>query len=161
MPSTRRTTHEVSTVGVKLSSTIVSLDVDLSLIDETDDLDVVGGLGELDTGEGTSRDEAGAVTLLRAPGDLLTLGVTDGGVGVRGCPKTEVVEVVDHGGLTHGLRALGRGVAAVVALLGSTNAVVGIGLVRLETGRVKRMELLPVRRDLQGCCNRSAWMQGG
>ena len=61
MPSARRTTHEVSTVGVKLSSTIVSLDVDLGLIDETDDLDVVGGLGELDTGEGTRGDKTSTV----------------------------------------------------------------------------------------------------
>ena len=90
MPSTHRTTHEVSTVGVKLSSTIVSLDVDLSLIDETDDLDVVGGLGELDTGEGTTRDEASAVALLGAPSDDLTLSVGDGRVGGGRSPETEV-----------------------------------------------------------------------
>ena len=73
------------------------------------------------------------MALLGAPGDLLALGVTDNGVGLRGSPDTPVVEVVDEGGLAEGLGALSGRVAQVVTELGTTEAVVGVDLEGLRT----------------------------
>ena len=130
-----RSTHKIGTVGVELSSTVIGLEVDLGLVNETNDLEVAGGLHELNTGDGASGNDAGTAALLGAPSDFLTLGVTDGRVGLGGCPNTPVVEVVDEGGLAEGVDALGGGIAKVVALLGTTDTVIGIGLVRLYKKR--------------------------
>ncbi len=118
-------------MGVKLSSTVIGLEVDLGLVDETNDLEVAGGLHELNTGDGTTRDDAGTASLLGAPSNLLALGVTDGGVRLGGCPDTPVVEVVEECGLAHGVGALRGGIAKVVTLLGSTDTIIGIRLVGL------------------------------
>lgn len=130
-----RSTHKIGTVGVELSSTVVGLEVDLGLVNETNDLEVAGGLHELNTGDGTSGDDTGTTALLGAPGDLLTLGVTNGGAGLGGSPNTPVVEVVDEGSLAEGVDALGGGVAKVVTLLGPTDTIVGIRLVGLWSKR--------------------------
>ena len=47
---------------VHLTTVIANSDVDLCLVDETDDLNVVRGFQELDTGYGTSGYEASSVT---------------------------------------------------------------------------------------------------
>lgn len=88
--TTEGVTTEVGTVGVEFSSKVVGGKVDVGLVDETDDLDVVGGPHELNTLEGASRDETRSVTGLGAPGDFLLLRLTDsGGTGGR-CPKAEI-----------------------------------------------------------------------
>ena len=120
-------------MGVHLSSGVAISDVDLGLVDETDDLDVTGGLDVLETGDGARRNDAGSTARLRAPGDGLTLGVTDEGVGLGGTPDTPVVGVVDEGGLAEGLGALSGRVAQVVTELGTTEAVVGVDLEGLRT----------------------------
>lgn len=148
--TTEGVTTEISTVGVKLSSTIARLDVDLRLVDEADDLDVARGLGELHAGKGASGDQARAVTLLGAPSDLLTLRVTNGGVGLHGRPQAEVcgpqfnsitstrngldkltIKMVDDRRLAERLGTLSGGVTPVVTALAATDEVVGVGLVGL------------------------------
>ena len=122
-------------MGVELSSTVVRLNVDLGLVDEADDLEVAGGLHVLDTGKGTSGDDAGALAGLGAPGDLETLGVSDGLVGGRGSPETEVVEVVEEAGLTERVCTLGGRVTLVVTLLRATVTIGGVDLVGLAGGQ--------------------------
>lgn len=69
---------------VELAAKIAGLDVDEALVDEADDLDVVGRAHELDSPERARRDETRAAPGLRAPRDLLALGVGDRRVGVYG-----------------------------------------------------------------------------
>lgn len=49
-------THEVGTVGVHLASGIVSKDVDGSLVDESDSLDIIRSPHKLHALQGTSRN---------------------------------------------------------------------------------------------------------
>jgi hypothetical protein len=88
--TTKWVTTLISTVGVEFSSGVISLDVDEVLLDETGDLDVVGSLHELETSDGTSRDDTSTMAGLGAPGNALTLNVTDEGIGFWGTPKAEV-----------------------------------------------------------------------
>jgi hypothetical protein len=62
----------------------------LGLVDETDDLDVVRGLHELDALESTAGDKSGAVTRLGTPRDGLVLGLADGGWSSRRTPDAEI-----------------------------------------------------------------------
>ena len=75
---------------VELTTVVALLDVDLGLVNKADDLNVGGGAHELDTGEGTLGNEAGATASLGAPGDLLTLRVGDEGALLGGSPEAEV-----------------------------------------------------------------------
>jgi len=61
----------ISTVGVHFTSRVIGGVVDLGLVDETSYLDVVLGLHELNTSQGTLGDDTGAVVGLGAPGDRL------------------------------------------------------------------------------------------
>jgi hypothetical protein len=88
--TTERVTTEIGTVGVKLSSEVIGLEVDEGLVDKTDDLDVVWGPHELETRKCTSGDETRAMTGLGAPGDFLMFRLTDGGRTGRRCPDTEI-----------------------------------------------------------------------
>lgn len=81
---------EVSTVGIELSSAVVSLEVDQRLVDETDDLKVVGSPHELNTLKSASGDQTGTMPRLGAPSDFLSFRVTDGLGTRRRCPKAEV-----------------------------------------------------------------------
>lgn len=64
-------------MGVQFSTEIAGLDIQLGLVNETDDLNVGGGTCELETLECTLGDETGSTTGLGAPGDSFTLGVCD------------------------------------------------------------------------------------
>jgi hypothetical protein len=88
--TTERVTTEVSAVRVELSPGVVLLEVDLGLVNETDDLHVVRGLHELDTLESAGGDETSTATGLGAPRDFLVLSLTDGSRTVGGCPEAEV-----------------------------------------------------------------------
>lgn len=85
-----KSTYKILTVRVKLSSVIVSLDVDLGLVDETSDLDIIWGLDVLNTLEGAVGDDTSTATSLSTPSNLLTLSVRDSRVGLGRCPETEV-----------------------------------------------------------------------
>jgi hypothetical protein len=119
--TTEWVTAQVGTVGIKLSSVIVSSHVNLGLINESNDLNVIGCLNELDTSQSTARDQASSVPRLSAPGNFLLLGITDGGVRLGGSPQTEVVNVVDERSLAHRLLVLGGAVADIVAYLRATD----------------------------------------
>ena len=60
---------------VELTTEIAISDIDLGLIDEADDLDVVGRAHELDALEGTLWDDASNASGLGTPRDLLALRV--------------------------------------------------------------------------------------
>jgi hypothetical protein len=69
--TTEGVTALVGTMGVHLTPRVVGGEVDVLLLDETSNLDIVGGLDVLDAGQRTRRDDTGAVVGLCAPGDGL------------------------------------------------------------------------------------------
>lgn len=75
---------------VKFSSVVASGHVNLSLVDETDNLDVCRRLKYLDTLKGASGNETCTVTRLRTPCNFQLLGITDSRVGIWGRPQAEV-----------------------------------------------------------------------
>jgi hypothetical protein len=88
--ATKGVTTEVGAMGVKLSSEVIGLEVDAPLVNETDDLNVVGGLHELNTPEHASGDETRAMAGLGTPGNFRLFRVGDGGGTSWRCPETEV-----------------------------------------------------------------------
>ena len=90
-----RYTHQVSTVRVHFTSIVVSAHVDLGLVDKTNDLDIIRGLHELNTLEGTTGNKTSAVLRLRAVSDSFAFSVSDDRVRVRRAPETEVCESGD------------------------------------------------------------------
>jgi hypothetical protein len=60
---------------VHLTTIIAISDVDLRLVDKTNDLNVIRGFQELDTGYSISGEEASPVPWLAAPCNHLALGV--------------------------------------------------------------------------------------
>lgn len=75
---------------IHLSSCIIGPEVCLSLVDKTNDLDVVWGPHELDALESAGGDKTGAATRLGTPRDRLMLGLTDGGRAIRWRPNTKI-----------------------------------------------------------------------
>lgn len=135
-------TTKVSTVRVHLTSPVTGTDVDLGLVNETDDLDVGTSLHELDTLEGIARDQAGATPGLGTPSNHLAFVVGDDGVGVRRSPEAEVINRVDDGRLAAGRLAFRGRVASVVTVLDTADeANVSVGLVRKAVGVVREAEL--------------------
>jgi hypothetical protein len=122
-------TTEVGAMGVELPSIVIGRDVNEGLVDETDDLDVVWGLHELNTLEGTSGDFTSAVTGLGAPGNFPMFRLTDGLGTIGRCPETEVLNRVNDGSLAEGFLVLGRRVASVVTSLIATNTNIRVSLV--------------------------------
>ena len=86
----KRVTTKVGAVGIELSTGVTWLDVDETLVNETDDLDVVWGLHKLDTPEGTSGNETSATTRLGTPSNFLPFGIGDEGIDLVWCPETEI-----------------------------------------------------------------------
>lgn len=120
---------EVGTVRVKLSSIVIRGEVNEGLVDETDNLDVVGGLHELNTLKGASGDETTTVTGLGAPGDFLLFRLSNGRRAVGRCPEAEIVNRIDDGSLAERFLVLRRRIAPVVTELRAANTVVGVSLV--------------------------------
>ena len=75
---------------IQLPALVALLDINQRLVDEPDDLQVIGGAHELDAGEGVVRYDAAAAAWLGAPCNFLALRVCDGRVGFGGCPEAEV-----------------------------------------------------------------------
>lgn len=75
---------------VEFSSVVVSIHVNLSLVDETSDLNVLGRNEVLNTLEGTVGNEASAVARLCAPCNFLLFSIADGRVGAGRCPQAKV-----------------------------------------------------------------------
>jgi len=77
-------------VGIHFTSPVTALQVDLGLVNETNDLDVVGCAHELNTLKSIVGDEPSAVTGLGAPGDHFPFSVGDNRVGSGWGPKAEI-----------------------------------------------------------------------
>ena len=75
---------------IKFSSIVIGGHVNKGLVDITGNLNVFAGDEQLNAIEGTRWDEAGAVTGLGTPSNNNGLGITNGGVRLRGSPDTEV-----------------------------------------------------------------------
>lgn len=88
--TTNRVTDTIRTVGVELSSTIVTRHVDQGLINECNKLQIIRSLEQLYTLKSTFRNQTTTVTLLGAPSDLNTLGVCDVSVRLGGSEDTEI-----------------------------------------------------------------------
>ena len=79
----------VRAVRVELASIVAGRDVDLGEVTLARDLDVVRGLHEVDARKGAVGNKTRPATALRAPRDLLALGVTDS-THLRRGPEAEV-----------------------------------------------------------------------
>lgn len=75
---------------VEFTAIIVLGKVDLGLVDEADNLNVVGSPHELNTCKGARRDDTSSVARFGAPGNLELLRFTDGGRAGRRSPETEI-----------------------------------------------------------------------
>ena len=77
-------------MGVELASIVVGSQVNLGLVKETNNHDIIRGRDVGDTEKGASRHDAGAVAVLGAPGNLISLGNTNGIILLGRGPQTEV-----------------------------------------------------------------------
>lgn len=82
--------YEICAMGVQLATSVIGLQVQLGLIDETYDLDIVGSPHPLDTLESTPRNETSAVAWRGTPRDHLGFCVCHELVRGGRSPKTEV-----------------------------------------------------------------------
>jgi hypothetical protein len=73
-------------MGIEFSSGIAPFQVDQSLVDVTDYLEVIGGPHELYTGESTGGNDAGTAARLCAPCNFFAFCIGDYGIRFRGCP---------------------------------------------------------------------------
>jgi len=127
--ATERIATEVGTMRVKLSSEVIRGEVNEGLVDETDNLDVVGGLHELNTLKSARGDETTTVTRLGAPGDFLLFRVSNGCWTGGRCPEAEIVNRIDDGSLAERFLVLRRRITPIETELRAANTVVGVGLV--------------------------------
>jgi len=117
----------VSTVGVELTALVASGKANLSLIKESNDLNVIFGIEELDTSDSTGRDDTGAMARLSAPGHFTRLTLTNGIIGFTATPHTEVGNVVNKHGLTERVGTFSGAVAQIVTKLRATDTTVVTG----------------------------------
>ena len=95
----------VGAVIVELAAVVAGGDVDLGEVTLAGDLDVLGRLHEVDAVEGVRGHHAGAVGVLGAVGDHLSLGVTDYFNSGRS-PQAEVIDAIEPCIIAHQSRAL-------------------------------------------------------
>ncbi len=91
--------YQIRAVWIEFSSGVAALDVNEALVNEADDLHVVGRAHELNTFEGSCGDETCAAARLRAPGNFLSFSIRNCGVGLYGRPQTEVCAILLLSGL--------------------------------------------------------------
>ena len=89
----------VGAVVVELASVVAAGDVDLREVALAGNLDVLGGLHEVDAFEGALGHYTRAVAGLRAVGDHLTFGVADGLDSGRS-PQAEVIDTIEPCNIT-------------------------------------------------------------
>jgi len=94
--ASKRVTTQVGTMGIQFTTRVTVFDVNESLLDEADDLHIIGRPHELDTGEGALGYEPGTATRLGAPGNFLAFSIGDEGVGFARRPEAEVVEAIQE-----------------------------------------------------------------
>jgi hypothetical protein len=82
--------YQVSAVRVEFTTIVTFLDIDKGLLNEADDLDVIGSLHELDACQRARGNQTSSMAGLCAPCDFLAFRVSDSGVRVNGCPKAEI-----------------------------------------------------------------------
>lgn len=75
---------------VEFTTGIVRLQVDLSLVDEANNLNIIGRPHELNSLEGPSGNGTSSTAGFCAPRNFFTFRIRDGGVGVWWGPETEV-----------------------------------------------------------------------
>jgi len=75
--------YQILSPSVELTTVVTSLNIDILLLDEGDNLHVVGVAKDLNTRNSAGSDSARTMTLLRAPSDFLTLSVRYGRIGFR------------------------------------------------------------------------------
>jgi len=114
-------TTEISTVGVHLTTVVVGHHKEFGLVHKANDLDVVGGLQELDASESASGNETCTVARLAAPSNHLAFDFTHGLPWLARGPETKVIQTIEKSGLTHGILVLGCGITNVVASLNTAN----------------------------------------
>jgi len=157
--TSERITSEVGTVGIQLTTKVVRRQIDLSLVNKTNNLDVVRSPHELDTSESTRRNHASAMTGLRAPSDFFLFSVTNGCRTTWWCPETEIINRVENSCLTQRLLVLGGRIATVVPKLSAANTIVGVSLIgqivvvkvlRRERDKTRRRRVLSKSRGRSG-----------
>ena len=89
-PLIKKTTHEISTVGVQLTSIIVRSQIQLRLVQKRDNLKVRRRAEELYTRDGALRDQPCASSRLRAPRDFLAFRVANRRRARRRCPHAPI-----------------------------------------------------------------------
>ena len=70
----QKKTYKVGAMWIHLATIIAGSNVDLCLVDKTNDLNVIRGFQELNTSYGTSGDDASSMTRLAAPRYHFALG---------------------------------------------------------------------------------------
>lgn len=127
---TERVSSLISSVRVFLTSSVIGLEVEGSLLDEPNGLDVSRCTGNLKSSDGSSRDQSGSELLGCTVGYHLPFNVPNDGVRFGSTPQAELLDGVDESGLTHGILVLGCCIALVVTLLSSTRSISRVSLIR-------------------------------
>lgn len=134
-------TTAISTMRVHLSSPVISENVDLGLVNEANDLDIVGRLCELESSQRASGEETSAMARLGAPGDHDTLDIADLTTHIGRTPEAEVIESIEVRSLAERVLVLRRRVTDIVAMLRTTGKVVSVDLV-WNSIRIRKRSLL-------------------
>jgi hypothetical protein len=77
MAKTTGATHKILAMGVQLTTRVATCDINIRLVDESENLGVVIVIKHLDARNGTRDDSSTTMTLLRAPTNFFALSVTN------------------------------------------------------------------------------------
>jgi hypothetical protein len=128
--TTQRVSSHVSAMRIQFSSSIVRYQIDESLVNEPNDLDVIGSSHKLNALEGTRGNGARPPARLGAPCYFLAFGVGDERIWCGRSPKAEIIKRIQERRLAERRRALSRRIAKIVSILRATKEIIGVGLVR-------------------------------
>jgi len=98
-----RVSIAVSTMRIKLTTSIASLNVDLCKITDSSNLHVVFRLNKMSAGDGSIRDQPSTMARFRAPCDLFSLCFADHPLGHSWGPQTKVIDTVEVARLAQGV----------------------------------------------------------